>query len=52
MLPLTHYMTLQMDQVLGASAGPFLKAAGTLLLYPLVAGGLGIILIRRDREGR
>lgn len=51
-LPLTHYMTLQMDQVLGASAGPFLKAAGTLLLYPLVAGGLGIILIRRDREGR
>ncbi|HWK40468.1 MAG TPA: ABC transporter permease [Croceibacterium sp.] len=46
-LPLTHYIALQMDQVLGASAWPALRAAGALLLYPLIAGGAATLLIRR-----
>lgn len=46
-LPLTHFLALQMDQVLGISAGPALRAGGALLLYPLIAGGAGIALIRR-----
>ena len=46
-LPLTHFMTLQMDQVMGVAAMPFLRNAAVLLLYPLVAGGAGVLLIRR-----
>lgn len=50
LLPLTHYVALQMDQVLGASAAPLLRAGGALLLYPLIAGGLALLLIRRGRR--
>ena len=46
-LPLTHFMTLQMDQVMGVAAMPFLRNAAVLLRYPLVAGGAGVLLIRR-----
>ncbi|MET4897825.1 ABC transporter permease [Sphingomonadaceae bacterium jetA1] len=48
-LPLTHYVTLQMDQVLGVAPAPMLHAAGALLLYPIVAGGAGLGLMLRDR---
>ena len=46
-LPLTHFMALQMDQVMGVAAMPFLRAGAVLMLYPLVAGGAGAWLIRR-----
>ena len=46
-LPLTHYMAVQMDQVLGVAPAPFLRAAGALLLYPVIAGGIGLVLIVR-----
>lgn len=51
-LPLTHFLTLQMDQVLGVAPAPFLRAAGALMLYPLVAGGAGLWLVLRDGRAR
>ena len=47
LLPLTHFLTLQMDQVLGVSAAPVARAVSGLLLYPLVAGGIALRLIVR-----
>ena len=47
-LPLTHFMTLQMDQVLRTSLWVAAKSAGALLLYLLIAGGLAVLLIRRS----
>lgn len=46
-LPLTHYLRLQMDEAMGASLRPILIEGGTLLLYPLLPGGLGLWLIAR-----
>ena len=45
-LPLTHYIALQMDAVIGSTAQPMLASFGVLLLYPLVAGTAAIALIR------
>ncbi len=47
-LPLTHYLRLQMDQVMGTGRTPFLQEAGVLLLYPLIGGGLTLWLIARS----
>lgn len=50
-LPLTHFMTLQMDQVLGVDPWVAAKSAGILLLYPLIAGGGALLLmVRSGRE--
>lgn len=52
-VPLTHYLHMQMDVAIDASARPLLIEAAALLLYPLVAGGIGMVLIARSgrREG-
>ena len=46
-LPLTHYLHLQMDETMGVAMRPVLVEAGALLLYPLIAGGLALWLIGR-----
>ena len=45
LLPLTHFIRLQMDQLIGATPVAALSQFGALLLYPLFAGGLGTALI-------
>lgn len=47
-LPLTHYIELQMDVVLGADPQPLARAVGALLLYPLIAGTSVLLLLRRS----
>lgn len=47
LLPLTHYLRLQMDETMGAALRPVLVEAAALLLYPLLAGGLALWLIGR-----
>ncbi|OYY91701.1 MAG: ABC transporter [Sphingomonas sp. 28-66-16] len=46
-LPLTHYLHLQMDETMGAALRPVLVEAGVLLLYPLLPGGLALWLMTR-----
>lgn len=46
-LPLTHFLTLQMDQVLGTTSGAMTASLGSLLLYPFVAGAPALWLIVR-----
>jgi ABC-2 type transport system permease protein len=49
-LPLTHYLRLQMDEVMGATWPPILRETGVLLLYPLLLGTLALWLITRSRR--
>lgn len=49
-LPLTHYLTLQMDQTIGADARAFATQAAILLLYVAVAGGGAAALLHRARS--
>ena len=44
-LPLTHYLRLQMAVVAGAGAAPIVRELLLLLLYPILAGGVTIALI-------
>ena len=46
-LPLTHYLRLQMDEAMGAALRPVLVEAGVLLLYPLLPGAFALWLIAR-----
>jgi ABC-2 type transport system permease protein len=46
-LPLTHYLRLQMDEAMGASLRPILMEAGALSLYPLLPGAFALWLIAR-----
>ena len=52
LLPLTHYLRMQMDLVIGAHARPLIVEGVTLLLYPLIAGGAGLWLMTRRRADR
>jgi len=47
LLPLTHYLRLQMDEVMGAALRPVLVEAGALLLYPALPGALALWIITR-----
>lgn len=47
-LPLTHYIRFEMDVLIGAHPRPLWVEAGALLLYPLIAGGLGLWLVARS----
>jgi ABC-2 type transport system permease protein len=51
-LPLTHFILVQLDQMTGtapvASRGPVIA----LLLYPLIAGGVGMLLVLRSGRTR
>lgn len=47
-LPLTHYLHLQMDEVVGAGIGPVAAEACVLMLYPIAAGGLAVWLMSRS----
>jgi len=44
-LPLTHFISLQMDQLIGVTPDAAMRQIAVLLIYPLVAGVLGIVLI-------
>lgn len=44
-LPLTHYITLQMDQVIDAEGRAWSIQAGILLLYVAVCGGGAVLLL-------
>ncbi|PXA88616.1 ABC transporter permease [Nostoc sp. 3335mG] len=46
-LPLTHYLRLQMDEAMGASLRPILIESGALLLYPLLPGAIALWLVAR-----
>lgn len=46
-LPLTHYLRLQMDEAMAAAMRPVLVEAGVLLLYPLLPGMVALALITR-----
>ncbi|WP_242139843.1 MULTISPECIES: ABC transporter permease [unclassified Sphingomonas] len=48
-LPLTHYLTLQMDQAIGVTLGRWVGQAAILCLYPLLAGGAVALVLRRQR---
>lgn len=41
-LPLTHYLSLQMDQAIGVSSRPFVVEASILLLYVVVVGSTAV----------
>jgi len=45
MLPLTHFLILQMDQLIGVTPAVAMRQISTLLLYPLIAGTVGMVLI-------
>ncbi|MBB4097974.1 ABC transporter permease [Sphingomonas kyeonggiensis] len=47
-LPLTHYLRLQMDEVMGTALAPAMAEIAILLLYPLLTGGLAIWMIARS----
>ena len=47
-LPLTHYLRLQMDEAMGAALRPVLVEAGALLLYPLILGSVALWLVARS----
>jgi ABC-2 type transport system permease protein len=49
-LPLTHYVRLEMDVVIGAHFRPILLEAIILALYPLLLGGAGMLLVTRRRR--
>ena len=52
LLPLTHYLRMEMDLVIGAHARPLIVEGVVLALYPLIAGGGGLWLIARRRAPR
>ncbi|WP_447410796.1 hypothetical protein, partial [Clostridium perfringens] len=47
-LPLTHYVALEMDQTIGVSLATWGRQAAVLALVPLVAGGAALLVIRRQ----
>lgn len=47
-LPLTHYVTLEMDQTIGVDFVIWVKQAAILTLAALVAGGGATLLLRRQ----
>ncbi|MGU3392039.1 ABC transporter permease [Sphingomonas sp. M1A8_2b] len=47
-LPLTHYVTLEMDQTIGVDGAIWAKQAAILVLSALVAGGAATLLLRRQ----
>ncbi|MEG3165249.1 ABC transporter permease [Sphingomonas sp. PB2P19] len=47
-LPLTHYVTLEMDQTIGVDIGIWARQAAILVLAALVAGGGATLLLRRQ----
>lgn len=49
-LPLTHYLRLQMDEAMGAALRPAFIEAGWLLVYPLGPGLLALFLMSRERR--
>lgn len=49
-LPLTHFIILQMDQLIGVTARADLTPMIALLLYPLIGGVTGMVLILRSKR--
>jgi ABC-2 type transport system permease protein len=49
-LPLTHYLTIVMDQAIGVTFAVWLRQAGILCLYPLIAIGAVTLLLRRQQR--
>ena len=47
-LPLTHFIMLQMDQLIGVTPAAAVRPITALLLYPLIAGTIGMALILRS----
>ncbi|TXC70571.1 ABC transporter permease [Sphingomonas ginsenosidivorax] len=47
-LPLTHYVTLEMDQTIGVDIAVWARQAAILALAALVAGGGATLLLRRQ----
>ena len=47
-LPLTHYILLQMDAMIDATTAATIQPATVLVLYPLIAGAIGMVLILRS----
>jgi len=49
-LPLTHYLALEVDQAIGVTFGLWLKQAGILCVYPLLAIGVVTLVLRRQQS--
>ncbi|MBP2276948.1 MULTISPECIES: ABC transporter permease [Sphingomonas] len=47
-LPLTHFVALEMDQAIGVTLATWAQQAAVLALVPLLAGGAALLVIRRQ----